>query len=222
MTGVLNAAQRYRLNHLDLVLPDGQPVRWAIRWLYKIGLPDRVYGPTLMLKICERADQEKLPIYLYGSRSVVIEALAQNLAKYFPALTIAGYQPSRFRSVSESEKNDLVAEIHASGAALVFVGLGCPRQETWAYEYREALGMPVIAVGAAFDFHAGYLPQAPEIMQRWGLEWLFRLVQEPSRLWKRYLFLNPAYLVLLVLQWTGLVKFDPQSAARPSGEMRYG
>ena len=105
--------------------------------------------------------------------------------------------------------------------AIIFVGLGCPRQEIWAYEYREALSMPVVAVGAAFDFHAGNLPQAPTRLQRAGLEWLYRLVQEPTRLWKRYLLLNPLYVALLVLQASRLVRFDPAQTTPPTQELRY-
>jgi exopolysaccharide biosynthesis WecB/TagA/CpsF family protein len=222
MTGVLDATQRYRLNHLDLVVPDGQGVRWAMNLLYRARLPDRVYGPTLMLKLCERAAREGLPIYLYGSRSEVLEALARNLRTRFPGLDLAGAQPSLFRRISHAEKQANVETIRRSGAALLFVGLGCPRQEVWAYEYRDALAMPLVAVGAAFDFHAGLLPQAPPWMQRSGLEWLYRLTLEPRRLWKRYVLLNPAYLALLALQATGLKRFDPQRATPPTQEIGYG
>jgi N-acetylglucosaminyldiphosphoundecaprenol N-acetyl-beta-D-mannosaminyltransferase len=222
MTGVFDQTHRYRLNHLDLVFPDGQPVRWALDLLHRTQLPDRVYGPTLMLKICERAAQESLPIYLYGSRPSVVEALSHNLLLSFPNLVIAGAQPSRFRQVSAEEKQAIAEEIRSSGAAITFVGLGCPRQEVWVYEYRESLSMPLVAVGAAFDFHAGTSPQAPPSLQRLGLEWLFRLAQEPRRLWKRYLFLNPLYVVLLILQSTGLAQYDPLEATPPAQEMRYG
>jgi N-acetylglucosaminyldiphosphoundecaprenol N-acetyl-beta-D-mannosaminyltransferase len=222
MTGVLDPIHRYRLNHLDLVVPDGQPVRWAINLLYRAHLPDRVYGPTLMLKLCERAAHEGLAIYLYGSRSDTLAALARSLRARFPGLNIAGTQASVFRRISPEEKRAVVEMIRRSGAALLFVGLGCPRQEVWAYEYRDAIAMPLIAVGAAFDFHTGLLPQAPPWMQRVGLEWLYRLTHEPGRLWKRYVLLNPCYLALLALQATGLKRFDPTRATPPSEELRYG
>ncbi|HEX5690761.1 MAG TPA: WecB/TagA/CpsF family glycosyltransferase [Roseiflexaceae bacterium] len=222
MTGVLDATQRYRLNHLDLVVPDGQPVRWALNRLYHAQLPDRVYGPTLTLKLCEQAAREGLPIYLYGSRSAVLEALRNNLQARFPGLKVAGMQPSRFRQVSPDEKASIVETIRSSGAAMVFVGLGCPRQEVWAFEYRDALPMPVIAVGAAFDFHAGLLAQAPERLQRLGLEWLYRLTREPKRLWRRYVLLNPSYLTLLALQASGLKRFDIANATPPTREIGYG
>lgn len=222
MTGVLDQEQRYRLNQLDLVVPDGQPVRWALNWLYQTQLPERVYGPKLMLKVCQQTAQEKLPIYLYGSQPLVLEALSYNLRQQFPDLVIAGSQPSRFRQTSLEEKKKIIEEIQASGAAITFVGLGCPRQEVWVYEYRGHLPMPLIAVGAAFDFHAGLLPQAPPSLQKLGLEWLFRLIHEPRRLWKRYLLLNPLYILLLILQILRVRRFDPTRTQAPVAEMRYG
>ena len=222
MTGVLDQTHRYRLNHLDLIVPDGQPVRWALNWLHKANLSERVYGPTLMLKVCEEAAKQELPIYLYGSRPEVIAALKEQLCTRFPNLQIAGSQPSRFRQVSHEEKLEIAQEIHASGAAITFVGLGCPRQETWVYEYRNLLPMPLLAVGAAFDFHAGLLPQAPSNMQKHGLEWLYRLIQEPKRLCKRYAYLNPLFVWYLLLQSTNLRHFSPAQAIAPREEMRYG
>jgi exopolysaccharide biosynthesis WecB/TagA/CpsF family protein len=222
MTGVLDPEQRYRLNHLDLVVPDGQPVRWALNVLHAARMPDRVYGPALMLAVCERAARENLRVYLYGSRADVLQTLSRRLVDRFPGLTVAGMRPSRFRPLTTAEKREVVDEIRRSGAAITFVGLGCPRQEVWAYEYRDALAMPILAVGAAFDFNAGLLPQAPPRLQALGLEWAFRLLHEPSRLWRRYLLLNPAYLALLALQVSGLRRFDPANAARPSAELSYG
>lgn len=222
MTGVLDETHRYRLNRLDLICPDGQPVRWALNFLYKLKLPDRVCGPVLMLKICERAAQEGLPIYLYGSRPEILEALIKNLCERFPKLIIAGSQPSRFRQVSTEEKQQIVEQIRQSGASMVFAGLGCPRQEVWVYEYSQDLPMPVMAVGAAFDFHAGRISQAPAFMQRWGLEWFYRLMQEPTRLWRRYVFLNPLYISLFILQFLKVVYFNPSNAKPPREDMRYG
>lgn len=223
MTGVLDQEQRARLNDLDLLVPDGQPVRWALNLLYRAGLADRVYGPTLMLRICEKAAEEQLPIFLYGSRSEVLARLSTQLQARFPALRIAGTEPSRFRRTSAEEKDELVARIVDSGAAVTFVGLGCPRQEVWAYEYRASLRMPVVAVGAAFDFHAGLLPQAPPRLQRAGLEWAFRLSREPYRLWKRYLLLNPLFIAMVAVQATGLWKprLSLEAAAAPR-DLRYG
>lgn len=220
MTGVLDAEQRYRLNHLDLVVPDGQPVRWALNALYNVNLADRVYGPTLTLKVCAQAAQEKLPIYLYGSRTEVLQMLIQRLQTQFPNLIIAGAQPSQFRQITREEQLAIATTIANSGATMVFVGLGCPRQEVWAYEHRHLLSMPILAVGAAFDFHAGTLPQAPAKLQRLGLEWAFRLVQEPRRLWRRYMLLNPLYLALFAMQFFRLHQFDTKG--RIPKPLRYG
>jgi exopolysaccharide biosynthesis WecB/TagA/CpsF family protein len=222
MTGVLDSTHRYRLNHIDLVLPDGQPVRWALNLLYHTKLPDRVSGPDAMLQICERAAEEGLSIYLYGSKASVLEALSRNLCQRFPKLIIAGTQPSKFRQVSPQEKQETAQQIRNSGAAITFVGLGCPRQEVWAYEYRDDLSMPLIAVGAAYDFHAGNLAKSPEFLSNIGLEWLFRMMKEPKRLWKRYVFLNPLYMWLFFLQAFKIKHFDPTDATPPVEEVLYG
>ena len=183
-----------------MVVPDGQPVRWALNWLWRANLEDRVYGPDLMLRVCEAASAEGIGIYLYGSRPAVIEALTSNLENRFPKLRIEGAQPSRFRPATPSEDEEDIRRIRESGARIVFVGLGCPLQERWALEHRERAPVVFICVGAAFDFHAGTLSQAPAWMQRHGLEWFYRFIREPRRLWKRYLLLNPAYLTLLGLE----------------------
>jgi N-acetylglucosaminyldiphosphoundecaprenol N-acetyl-beta-D-mannosaminyltransferase len=220
MTGVLDDCHRYRLNQLDLVLPDGQPVRWVLNGLHRAALPDRVYGPTLMLRLCERAAADRLPIYLYGSRPSVLDRLVANLVTRFPGLEIAGRRPSSFRRVDAEEKQRIAEEIRRSGAAITFVGLGCPRQETWVYEMRSLLPMPLIAVGAAFDFHAGTLRQAPPWIQGAGLEWLFRLALEPRRLWRRYILLNPLYVTMVALQAVGVRSFDSPGVP-PAHEQRY-
>ena len=183
MTGVQDDEHRRRLNALDLVVPDGQPVRWSLRLLHGVNLPDRVYGPELTLRVLARAAERGLPVYFYGSRAAVLQGLRARLRARFPDLVIAGMEPSRFRRLTAEENAGIVDGIRASGARLVFVGLGCPRQEVWAYENTGSLHLPVLAVGAAFDFHAGLLRQAPRWMQRRGLEWLFRLTVEPRRLW---------------------------------------
>ena len=209
MTGFLDRIHARRLNGLDLVVPDGQPVRWALSWLHGQKLGDRVYGPTLTLKVAESLSQEGLSIYLYGSKKETLEKFAYNLGQKYPGLKIAGMEASKFRRLTEAERLELVQRIKDSGANIVFLGLGCPRQETWAYEYRDLLNIPILAVGAAFDFHAGTLPQAPKWMQDAGLEWFFRLTQEPKRLWQRYAVLNPLYVWHIFQQYIGLKKFAP-------------
>lgn len=209
MTGVMDEVQAKRLNGLDLVVPDGQPVRWALSWLHQKKLPDRVYGPNLTLKVAEAMKKEGLSLYLYGSKQETLDLLVANFHKSYPQLKIVGMEPSKFRKLTPEERLEVAQRIKASGAHVVFLGLGCPRQETWAYEYRDLLNMPILAVGAAFDFHAGSLPQAPSWMQNLGLEWLFRLIQEPKRLWQRYIILNPVYLWNILLQYLGIKKNLP-------------
>lgn len=221
MTGADDAEQRHRLNALDLVVPDGQPVRWALNLLHKTKLTDRVYGPNLTLRVCEAAAADGLPIYLYGSTPEVLDSLQKRLLERFPDLQIAGSRPSLFRpTANDEEQASIAAEIVASGAAICLVGLGCPRQEVFVYEHRDLVPMPMLAVGAAFDFHAGLLPQAPAWMQARGLEWLFRLVQEPGRLWRRYLILNPRYLGRVALQALRVQTLDagtsPTKPLRPA------
>ena len=222
MTGARDPEHRYRLNAFDLLVPDGQPVRWALNLLHGVGLRERVYGPTLMLALCDRLAREGLPIYLFGSREETIALLSRNLQRRFPALRIAGSQPGRFKVLSLDEREEIVRAIRQSGAAVVFVGLGCPRQEIWAYENRAALSMPAVCVGAAFDFHAGTVAQAPPALQRVGLEWAYRLMREPRRLWRRYVLLNPLYVGMVAAQATGAVDFDSRPAKRPLQDLNYG
>ena len=222
MTGVLDNEHRHRLNQLELIVPDGQPVRWGLNLLHKAKLKDRVYGPNLMLKTCEAAAENDIPIYLFGSTPEMLADLKVKLVERYPKLKIVGQQASRFRTMTPEEKQQVIQDINNSGAGITFVGLGCPRQEVWAYEFKDHLRMPVLAVGAAFAFHAGQLDQAPPMMQRFGLEWLYRLTKEPKRLWRRYCFLNPYYLWLLALQKTGLKKFDTKNTSPPTTEILYG
>ena len=222
MTGADDPVHRYRLNHLDLATPDGQPVRWALNWLYGAGLEQSTHGSGLMLGVCEGAAEERLPIYLYGSTQVVLDRLEVALRERFPSLVLAGSEPSKFRRTSPDEKRELVDRIHASGAAIVFVGLGCPRQEVFAYEYRDALGIPTLAVGAAFDYLAGVLREPHPLVRRAGFEWLHRLILEPRRLWKRYAVLNPRFLWGIGLQLVGLSRPRAGRVEPPVNELLYG
>jgi exopolysaccharide biosynthesis WecB/TagA/CpsF family protein len=221
MTGIRDRVHRYRLNHLDLVTPDGQPVRWALALLYRERLKSRVYGPDLMLDVCAAAASERLPIYLYGSRPEVLVKLAEAIRVRFPGIVIAGASPSLFRRVTANENADILKRIQASGARIVFIGLGCPRQEVWIFENTPHLAMPTLAVGAAFDFHAGLSKQPPKFVQNAGLEWLFRLVQEPIRLWRRYLLLNPLYCWYVLLQSLGLRDFHCDDDPKPEIPLNY-
>jgi N-acetylglucosaminyldiphosphoundecaprenol N-acetyl-beta-D-mannosaminyltransferase len=220
MTGATDSEHRFRLNRFGLIVPDGQPVRWALNLLHGTTLRDRVYGPELTLRVCAAAAGKQVPIFLYGGTDEILQHLRRNLAVRFPGILIAGVKSSRFRQVSREEQDEICAEITRSGARIVLVGLGCPRQEVWAYEQSRRLSMPLLAVGAAFPFIAGRLAQAPPWMQRLGLEWLFRLAIEPTRLWRRYLLLNPAYVALVMLQALGLRNDDHGRA--PTRELLFG
>ncbi len=222
VSGALDPVHRHRLNHLDLVTPDGQPVRWALNLLHGYGLKDRVCGPDLMPKVCEAAAAGGLGVYLYGSTPRVLEALGANLKRRFPGLRLAGSEPSRFRRLSEAEQAGTAERIRASGARILFVGLGCPRQEVFAYEMGRLLPMPILAVGAAFDFHAGFLGDSPEWVKRLGLQWVHRLIQEPRRLWRRYLVTNTQFLVLLAAQALRVWRPSLTDTRAPGEELRYG
>ena len=222
MTGVLDPEHKFRLNQFDLLCPDGHPVRWMLNRAHQIGLADRVYGPFLTLRVCDAAAREGLPLFLFGSKPEVIERLRTALAERFPGIQVAGAQASRFQTVGESEAAADAIAIRESGARLVLCGLGCPRQEVWAYEMREAVGLPILAVGAAFDFLAGNLRMAPKWMQDRGLEWLYRLVSEPGRLWRRYLVLNPLYLWHCARQLLLRRPYPAGNATAPRHPVRYG
>jgi len=222
MTGVADVEHRHRLNTFELVTPDGQPVRWALNLLTGAGLRDRVYGPTLTTEVLARASELGLPVYFYGSTEEVLRRLVANVRRRWPDLVVAGTRPSMFRPTSAQEKDDTVRTIRDSGARVVFVGLGCPRQEVFCYEYREHLDMPLVAVGAAFDYHAGTVGEPPGFVQRWGLQWLYRLAQQPRRLWRRYLVYNPQFLLRLVAQRLGIWRPDPSLTRPPRHELSYG
>ena len=177
----------------DLATPDGAPVAWMLRRQGFAGQP-RVNGPDLMWALFERCNANGISIYFYGSTGETLTLLEQRLRKTFPALRVAGMESPPFRALIAEEKAATVARINASGAGIVFVGLGCPKQERWMAEHRGRIQGVMIGVGAAFDFHAGTVQRAPVWMRNNGLEWLHRLVSEPGRLWKRYLVTNTLFV----------------------------
>ena len=185
----------------SLIVPDGQPLVWAMHWLGHDA--QRVYGPDLMASYCERAAATGTRMYLYGGRNQgALVQLALNLRRRYPGIKIVGGYSPPYRQFSEDEERNVIAEINRSGADVVWVGVGQPKQEQWMARMREGLEAPVlIGVGAAFDFHAGLIPQAPDSMQRLGLEWAFRLALEPRRLWRRYLRYNPRFIAAFVRQY---------------------
>ena len=195
------------INKFDIVAPDGQPVKNALNLLYKTKLIDRVCGPLFILLVCERAAAEGIGVYLYGSQLRVVQKLRDNLLKKYTKLRIVGSEPSIFRPLTADEDKVLVENINNSKAGIVFIGLGCPLQERFAYEHRNKIQAVQICVGAAFDFHAGEKKIAPRWMQKYSLEWMFRLLQEPRRLFKRYLVTNTLFLFFLFSQYARINKY---------------
>jgi exopolysaccharide biosynthesis WecB/TagA/CpsF family protein len=206
---------RARVNSLDLAAPDGQPVRWALNLLHRAGLGERAYGPFLMRGVCAAAALESLPIYLFGTTPATLEKLSGNLRAAHPGLKIAGSRPSRFRRVTESEARQDARDIAESGARIIFCGLGCPRQEAWVHAMRPWVGAPLVGVGAAFALWARERSMAPEWMQDRGLEWLYRLLQEPTRLAGRYLVQGPGFFAGVALQKLGRKPPDDTPAPVP-------
>jgi exopolysaccharide biosynthesis WecB/TagA/CpsF family protein len=192
------------MNSFDMVCPDGQPVRWGLNVLYKTNLRDRVYGPDLMLMLCNAAAEKGIGIYLYGSTDKVLEKLKNNLIAKYPVLKIVGAEAPPFRPLTAEEDEAVIQRINQSNAGLIFIGLGSPKQEMWAFEHREKIQGVQMCVGAAFDFHAGNKKQAPSWMQKRGLEWLFRLIQEPGRLWQRYLIMNSLFIFKFSCQFVSM------------------
>jgi N-acetylglucosaminyldiphosphoundecaprenol N-acetyl-beta-D-mannosaminyltransferase len=185
-----------------MTVPDGQPLVWALRAL---GHPQasRVYGPELMARYCERSAATGARMFLYGGRTNdALVQLHDALCKRYPGLRIVGGYSPPFRALDADETREVAAAINASKADVVWVGTGQPKQEKWMAEMRERLDAPILAgVGAAFDFHAGIVPQAPAWMQRIGLEWSYRLAREPRRLWRRYARYNPRFVAGFVRQY---------------------
>lgn len=186
----------------DLTVPDGTPIVWAMNALGH-PLSQRVYGPELMARHCERSVKTGARIFLYGGANQgALVQLALNLRRRYPGVRIVGGYSPPYRKLSAEEEDAVASEINASGADIVWVGIGVPKQEKWMAAMRDRLDAPVlIGVGAAFDFHAGRVAQAPDWIQALGMEWAFRLSREPRRLWKRYAMYNPKFVFGFVMQW---------------------
>ncbi|GAB5524374.1 MAG: WecB/TagA/CpsF family glycosyltransferase [Roseivirga sp.] len=195
MTSVTDSTLGSLINKIDLIVPDGQPVRWALNSFYKLGMKDRVYGPQLTLNVLEKANEHGLSVFLYGSNQTTSDLFRAFIEKTFPNALIVGQHIDRFREATEQEDQADIERINSSGAHVVLVGRGCPRQELWVANHKGKVNAAMMAVGAAFDFHAGTLDQAPKWMQDNGLEWLFRLIKEPKRLWKRYMVTNSRFIL---------------------------
>lgn len=195
-----NKELKQRIIKIDMVVPDGQPIRWVLNSFHKLNLTDRVYGPLLTLKVLEEANTLGLKVFLYGSTANTLKRFSAFIEYSFPNINIVGVHVDRFREATLEEDIEDIKKINDSRANIVLVGRGCPRQEIWVSEHIGKINATMMAVGAAFDFHAGTIKQAPKWMQDSGLEWFFRLIQEPKRLWKRYLLTN-TYFIYLCLKY---------------------
>lgn len=195
-------------NRAGLVTPDGMPLVWA-NHLQGNRHVTRVYGPDLMLAVCEASAQKGYKHFFYGGADGVPELLAEKLKDQFPHLQVVGTYSPPFRELTPEEDENIIRMIDESGADVVWVGLSTPKQERWMGAHLNRLQAPVmIGVGAAFDFHSGRKTQAPVWMQKSGLEWFYRLVTEPRRLWKRYLINNPQFVYMSLLQALKLRYYD--------------
>lgn len=183
----------------DMATPDGMPVAWMLRLLGEKG-QQRINGPDLMWKYCELAARRNEPVFFYGSTDDTLAKLRVALDSAFPGFKSAGMYSPPFRTLSAQEDQQIVDMINNSGAGVVFVGLGCPKQEKWMAEHRGRINAVMIGVGAAFDYHAGTIQRAPLWMQHSGLEWLHRLCSEPRRLWRRYWSTNSRFIYYAIRQ----------------------
>ncbi|AMC36805.1 WecB/TagA/CpsF family glycosyltransferase [Janthinobacterium sp. B9-8] len=191
------------VKNADMATSDGAPVAWLMR---KMGFynQQRINGPDLMWKYCTEANKsgDWPSIYLYGSSEDTLRILLLKLSSSFPALKIVGAYSPPFRALAEQEEQEIISNINASGAGVVWVSLGCPKQEKWMAAHRGKINAVMIGVGAAFDYHAGTIVRAPLWMQHSGLEWLHRLCSEPRRLWKRYFVTNTIFVIKAIRQLT--------------------
>lgn len=206
MTAYDDVSFRTILNQSDLTTPDGMPLVWALR-MFGFKNQPRVYGPTLVLAFCQLAQKKGYSIFLYGGTEDSLHCLQERLWKQFPKLKIVGSLSPPFRPLTTEEDTAIIKQINISGADVVFAGIGCPKQERWMAARRGKVQAIMVGVGAAFDFHAGKVRQAPAFMQAMGMEWLFRLCMEPRRLWKRYLLCNSRFLWHFPRQYLKVIRY---------------
>ena len=206
VTALQEPQHKHDLNEADMATCDGMPITWVLR---KLGFVDqqRINGPDLMWKYCEKIEKTGQKVFFYGSTDDNLALLKNHLLAVFPELKIAGMYSPPFRVLTDAEDVEVIRELNESGAGVVFVGLGCPRQEHWMNEHRGKVNAVTIGVGAAFNYHAGTIKRAPLWMQNSGLEWLHRLAADPRRLWRRYLVTNTLFIFSITAQLLGLKKF---------------
>jgi N-acetylglucosaminyldiphosphoundecaprenol N-acetyl-beta-D-mannosaminyltransferase len=197
-----------KVNAADMIVPDGMPIVWMQR-LQGRKQAERIRANDLMVLLCRYAEEHGLKVGFYGGKQEVIDAIRGRAVREFPKLAITYAFSPPFRALTPKEDEQIVFEINAAAPDILFMGLGCPKQEDWMAAHRDKLSAVMLGVGASFDFFAGNVKESPAWLGRLGLEWLYRLTQEPRRLWRRYLILNPRFMWLAVLQLSGLRKFDP-------------
>ena len=212
MHGVMEAqhdpAFKAVLNSADLVVPDGMPLVWLGR-LRGFRLPRRVYGPELMLTVCERTASTRARHFFFGGAPGIPEKLTETLQSRYPGLNVVGAYSPPFRLLTPEEDEKVVAMINAAAPDILWVGLSTPKQEKWMHAHRDRLRVPVlVGVGAAFDINSGMKQQAPVWMREHGMEWFFRLLQEPQRLWRRYIVLGSEFIFYVMLELLGFRKSD--------------
>ncbi len=206
---VVNVAKLVKMRHdkalrqsvlaADIIGADGVPVVWA-SWLLGSPLPGRVNGTDLMMELLEKSDQEGYRIFFFGAKAEVLDRVLGVVRTNYPGVKIAGSRNGYF---TKDEEWDIVRQIQAAQADILFIAFGTPKKELWIKDYLQAMEVPVVhGVGGSFDILAGVIPRAPAWMQHAGLEWLFRLLQEPRRLWRRYLYTNTQFVFLLLQEWT--------------------
>lgn len=193
-----DAAFRAATLSADMIVPDGQPVRWVMNWLHSAGLPDRVYGPELTKHVLAAAHAEQLRVFLYGGATEeILEGFVDWIENTYPNVDLVG----QYREPNFGKTTLQVEDLKQSQAHIVLCGLGCPAQELWIADHQDKVGAVMIGVGAAFSFYSGHLQQAPAWMQNAGLEWLYRLLREPRRLWRRYVITNTRFVCLVSRAW---------------------
>ncbi|WP_224773380.1 WecB/TagA/CpsF family glycosyltransferase [Metabacillus idriensis] len=181
------------LDNAGLCTPDGVPLVWALK-MYGYKGQERVDGPNLMLELCKKANDKEYKVFLYGGENERLKELKNKLEKKYRNLNIVGAISPPFRKLSKAEEDEYTKVINNSNADLIFISLGCPKQELWMYQKKNKINGVMLGVGAAFEFINGNIKRPPVILQKSGFEWLYRLISEPKRLWKRYLYNNPVYI----------------------------
>jgi len=191
---VKSSSFRETLSSFDYIFPDGMPIYWGIKWMRNAISAERITARDFVDVLCKRAQDEAFPVYFYGCTKRVINTLIQKLSVKYPHLQIVGYEPSKFQPLTNQECSEIFERVNQSGARILFVGMGCPVQEELVSSIENKIEAVQLCVGSAFLVHSGTIVVAPKIMQNIGLEWLYRLLQEPRRLWRRYLFTNSYFL----------------------------